>query len=415
MPDPIVTALDRPVPKTFIAGTHRCAAPDETLARVRPLAARMGITRIGDITGLDRIGIPVAIAVRPNSASVSVAQGKGLSREQAAASALMEAVEGFHGEGLEPRFRLSSWCALSAEAETADPETLSRNGRPFDPDIQIDWIEGYDLLRGVPCWLPAEIVHLDYSAGDRNEAGCFLAGSNGLASGNCLAEAIGAGLYEVIERDAVAIWTARSLRARSGTALDLGSVDDPAALGLLARFAAAGVSVRVWNVTSDVGLAAFMSDIRAADEGAEPHLRRFRGAGCHPDRRIALLRALTEAAQTRLTYISGARDDLAEADYAPSPDAEFAEALLDALLTASTPVRFADIPDFRSDDVAQDVLWTLSRLRTAGIGSAVAVDLTRAEFGVPVVRVVVPGLEGDTRHPEYRLGPRARNAAGPAA
>jgi ribosomal protein S12 methylthiotransferase accessory factor len=66
--------LDQRLPKRFRSGTHRLATPDETLTRARPFAARMGITRLGNITGLDRIGIPVAIAVRPNSRSVSVSQ-----------------------------------------------------------------------------------------------------------------------------------------------------------------------------------------------------------------------------------------------------------------------------------------------------------------------------------------------------
>ena len=87
----IACAAEQPQPKRFRRGTHRVADPRETLARVRPYMARMGITRLGNITGLDRIGIPVAIAVRPNSRSVSVSQGKGLDLAQAMASALMEA------------------------------------------------------------------------------------------------------------------------------------------------------------------------------------------------------------------------------------------------------------------------------------------------------------------------------------
>src|SRR5512142_2615893 len=90
--------LDETVPKAFRQGTHRAASPAETLARIRKLMARMGITRLGNITGLDRIGIPVAVAVRPNSRSVSVSQGKGLDLSQAMASALMEACEGSHAE-----------------------------------------------------------------------------------------------------------------------------------------------------------------------------------------------------------------------------------------------------------------------------------------------------------------------------
>src|SRR5580700_11508074 len=99
---PLARVVEQPLPKRFRRGTHRTTAPEETLARVRPYAARMGITRLGNITGLDRIGIPVAIAVRPNSRSASVSQGKGLDLPQAMASALMEACEGFHAEAIGP-------------------------------------------------------------------------------------------------------------------------------------------------------------------------------------------------------------------------------------------------------------------------------------------------------------------------
>src|SRR5271155_3839226 len=91
------------VAKNFRRGTHRTISPSETWEWVRPLASRMGITRVGNVTGLDRIGIPVAVAVRPNSRSVSVSQGKGLDVAQAMTSALMEAVEGFHAEDLSAR------------------------------------------------------------------------------------------------------------------------------------------------------------------------------------------------------------------------------------------------------------------------------------------------------------------------
>src|SRR5947209_7197122 len=122
--------------------------------------ARMGITRLGNITGLDRIGIPVAVAVRPNSRSVSVSQGKGLDLPQAMASALMEACEGFHAEQIGPG-SIASYDELTASGTIVDPGALCSTGKPFDPGAAIRWIEGYDLLRGEPCWLPAEIVHTD--------------------------------------------------------------------------------------------------------------------------------------------------------------------------------------------------------------------------------------------------------------
>src|SRR5439155_20936496 len=99
-----------------------------------------------------------------------------------------------------------------------DPASLCAGGRPFDDGAAIAWIEGYDLLRREPCWVPAEIVHTDYTV--RQPDGYFLAGSNGLASGNHLVEAINAALYELVERDAVALWIAWPLRWRAVCLLD---------------------------------------------------------------------------------------------------------------------------------------------------------------------------------------------------
>src|SRR5450755_353188 len=108
----LAACLDAPVPKTFRRGTHRSAAPEDTLVRVKLKARQIGITRLGNVTGLDRIGIPVTVAVRPNSRSFSVSQGKGLGLAQAFASALMEAIELFHGEDLLERAVVASFREL---------------------------------------------------------------------------------------------------------------------------------------------------------------------------------------------------------------------------------------------------------------------------------------------------------------
>ena len=366
--------------------------------------ARMGITRLGNITGLDRIGIPVAIAVRPNSRSVSVSQGKGLDLPQAMASALMEASEGFHAEEIGP-CRIAAYRDLAASETVVDPEMLCPGAQPFEAAAAISWIEGFDLLQRQLCWLPAEIVHTDYTG---EPDGFFLAGSNGLASGNHLVEAINAALYELVERDSVALWIAQPLRARAACLLDLASVDDSGCRSLLAKYDAAGIIVRVWHVTTDIGIAAFLCDIRDPSPGDPRRLRRHYGSGCHADRRIAMARALTEAAQTRLTYIAGIRDDLSPVEYEEPPEAEIGDALLDALAAETTPVRFENVPNFVSDDLAADLRWALDRLRAIGIARAIAVDLTRPEFAIPVVRLVVPGLEWDPHHPDYRPGSRAQ-------
>ena len=365
----------------------------------------MGITRLGNITGLDRIGIPVAIAVRPNSRSVSVSQGKGLDLPQAMASALMEASEGFLAEQTGP-CRQASYRQLSGQAPVVDPAALPAGPRGFDPDLTFPWVEGYDLMRREPCWIPAEIVHTDYTT---PPSGCFLAGSNGLASGNHLTEAVNAALYELVERDGVALWTALPVARTAACALDLCSVDDPDCQALLAKYRAAGITVRIWNATTDVGLPTFFCQIREPSQGGPARLRRFHGSGCHADRVIALARALTEAAQTRLTYIAGIRDDLMLAEYDDPAGAEIADALLDALAREAVPVTFAEIPSFDSDTFSGDLHWVLERLADAGIRRAIAVDLSRPELPVAVVRLIVPGLEWDPHHPEYRPGPRARS------
>ena len=367
----------------------------------------MGITRLGNITGLDHIGIPVAMAVRPNSRSVSVSQGKGLDLTQAMASALMEAIEGFHAEEV-GEGRSATYRELAANSNVVDPFALCSTGQPFNIDANISWLEGFDLLRREPCWVPTEIVHTDYT---RPLDGFFTAGSNGLASGNHPVEAIGSAICELVERDAVALWNATGFRARARCALDFNSIDDPDCRALLAKYSKAGFTVRLWDVTSDIGIAVFLCDIRDPSAREPGRLRRFHGAGCHPDRVIALVRALTEAAQARLTYIAGIRDDLLPVEYEEPANAEIVDALLDALCQEAEPVSLGAVRNFVSDDLGQDMRWELERLRAAGMARVVVVDLTRPEFGIPVVRVVIPGLEGDIKHPHYIPGPRARRAA----
>jgi YcaO-like protein with predicted kinase domain len=399
--------LDEPRLKSFCRGTHRTLAPTETLSRVKLHAAKMGITRLGNITGLDRIGIPVAVAVRPNSRSVSVSQGKGLDLPQAMASALMEACEGFHAEEIGPCLEVGYRALAAAGEAVVDPATLCAGARRFDPRRPIFWACGYDLLQRQACWLPAEIVHTDFTADEPD--GYFLAGSNGLAAGNDLVEALNAALFELVERDAVALWAATPPDQRAP--LDLASVDDADCLMLLGKYAAAGIAVRVWDATSDIGIATFICEIRDLAASDETRRNSIDGWGCHVDRGIALARALTEAAQKRLTYIAGIRDDLPAAQYAREPGEEVADALLGALARAAKPSAFRDAPTFAAENLGDDLRFTLERLVACGIVRAVAVDLTRPEFGIPVVRLVVPGLEGHVRHPCYRPGARALAAA----
>jgi ribosomal protein S12 methylthiotransferase accessory factor len=228
--------------------------------------------------------------------------------------------------------------------------------------------------------------------------------------GVAVLEALSAAACELIEHDAVALWHAGRLHDRARCRVDMASIDDEDCCTLLEKYQRAGVAPRVWDVTSDIRISAFVCDIPATGDDRFGALRRFRGAGCHPNRAIALARALTEAAQIRLTYISGNRDDLPSSDYEESQHEKIGAALLDAVSQDSEPRAFCHIPNFDADDLALDLNWELQRLQSVGVKRVIAIDLTRSDIGIPVVRIVTPGLEWDCTHPDYIPGARARRA-----
>jgi ribosomal protein S12 methylthiotransferase accessory factor len=259
--------------------------------------------------------------------------------------------------------------------------------------------------------VPWEIVHTDYTLPTDHSGQHFLSGTNGIAAGNHLLEALSAAVCELIEHDAVALWHERGVVERARCRVAMASVDDEDCCSLLEKYDRAGVVPRVWDVTSDIGISTFVCDIPAVIGSAPSGLRRYRGAGCHPNRAIALSRALTEAAQIRLTYITGNRDDLPPSDYEESHREKLGAALLDAASQAAAPRSFRQAPHHDAEDLALDVRWELQRLRSVGMDRVIAVNLTRSDFGIPVVRIVVPGLEWDCTHPDYTPGPRARQAS----
>lgn len=395
--------------KVHRAGTHRIATPEQTLARLEPLLPVMGVTRLADVTGLDVVGVPVVMGVRPNSRSVAVSQGKGATLAAAKASAAMEAVEGFHAERINHPLKYGSWEDMRWTHATVDVYKLPRNaGGGFHPNAPFLWIEGDELTGGGRVWAPFQLVHLNYALPLPGGEGLFAAGSNGLASGNSLLEAVCHGLSEVIERDAATLWRLAGEETQDAGRIDPDGVDDPVCRSLLDRFAAAGTAVGVWDATSDLGVPVFVVRIAPMEEAPAYAVRPASGMGCHPCRNIALSRALTEAAQSRLTFISGARDDMPRDEYERHLDVEHMAAWRARILGGRGTRRFADVPSWDAASLADDLSEMLSRLSAAGIEQVVVVDLTRPEFGVPVARVLVPGLEGLADRPDYLLGDRAQ-------
>lgn len=411
------TATDHAV-KVHTTGTHRIVAPEQTLARVAPFLPVMGITRVANVTGLDEVGIPVVMVTRPNSRSVSVSQGKGVTLAAAKASGVMESIEGYHAERITLPLKYASYEDLGWTHRVVDVARLPRLATgTFTPHTPILWIEGEDLLSGGTKWVPFEMVHLNFTLPAAPGAGGFLAGSNGLASGNCTTEAISHAVTELVERDAATLWRLRDRDGQDDTRIDPATIGDPVCRSLLDRFDNAGVDVGVWDIASDIGLPAFLCRIVTREDAPQHSIRPALGMGCHAAREVALSRALTEAAQSRLTFIAGARDDMPRAEYERHLDPTHHARWKERIVGGAGRRDFALCPTFSGRTIDEDLAFQLSRLRAAGIEEAVAVDLTKPEFGIPVVRVVIPGLEGVDESPDYLLGARARallNAASDA-
>ncbi|MDR3435527.1 YcaO-like family protein [Telmatospirillum sp.] len=397
-------------PKGYLGGTHRLRSPADTLEVIRPHLAAMGITRVANITGLDRVGVPVVAVYRPNARSVVVSQGKGADLTAARVSGLMEAIESHHAEHPDLPLRLASLGELRCDRPVIDVASLPRlSVSSFHADKPILWCEGRDLTSREPLWVPYEMVHTNYTRPLPSGSGNFLMSSNGLASGNHFLEAACHGLCEVIERDALALWALRGGIGNPTGRLCLDTVDLPSCRVLLDRLFAAELAVGVWDITTDIGLPVFVSTLVDRQGNALGQHYSSHGSGCHPTREVALLRALTEAAQTRLTYIAGTRDDAHRElfETARNPD-RVAQVLREIEAPAVVPARsWDDVADYQADNFDDDLAFILDRLRAVGVTQAAALEFPVRIPGISVVRIIVPGLEGLHDAPGYVPGRRA--------
>lgn len=402
-------------PKVCRTGTERASALEATLARIRPLAARMGITRVANVTGLDRIGIPVVAVHRPNSRSLAVAQGKGATLVAAQVSGLMESIETFHAEQFVGPLLFGSHRELARKHRVVDVRGLPRlTSSSFHSDRPILWAAGTNLFDGEKVLVPYEMVHTDFRVPLPSGSGCFLMSSNGLASGNCFIEAVSHAICELVERDANSLWHLSGQENDVRSRLDWSTVDDESAQSILLQFRNAGVDALAWETTSDLGISSFLCTVVEREREYAGSAPPVAGSGCHPRRNIALLRALTEAAQGRLTIISGARDDLSTDLFRDGERQQRGDALR-ALAASCEPGRsFAAAPDVEHETFEEDVQWQLGKLASAGLGEAVAVNLTDPGFAIPVVKMIIPYLEGMSEMDGYVPGARARAAARPA-
>jgi ribosomal protein S12 methylthiotransferase accessory factor len=391
--------------KTYWHGTQRSMAPAETLARITPHFEGVGLTRLADITGLDRIGIPVMLSVRPNAGYLALDAGKGFTLEAAKVSAAMECLERHHAETLYlPELRLS-YEELSRAHPVVPVERLPLTRYSlFSPRLPERWALGWDIIQDAEVAVPAAMVPMERFRYGRDDLVSFQTGSNGLASGNHLLEALESGLLEVIERDAVTCHTfAAQHVGHSLSRVRLETITSPLVRELLDRFEAAGVAPVLFDCRVDTDVPVFMAYIY---DRLVRHIGMYRGYGAHLDPEIAMVRALTEAAQSRCVYIAGSRDDMFRRSFRHLKQLDYG-ASVEQLEAIPAVVDVRETSSQATTSFEGDVRLLLGKLQAVGLQNAVVFDLSRPEEPFAVVRVVTLGLEGYL-FDYYAPGPRAR-------
>ena len=371
----------------FTEGTHRSAPPAETMRRIEPHLMAMGITRIADVTGLDRLGIPTWCAVRPDALQVQISNGKGLTHAAAKVSALMEAVEHWHAENPPSDFLPASSAELARQGQAAVPPQALPTYQPglhlTDQRI-LHWVRGESLPHQTSVWLPACAAFL-------SDPQLIMHSTNGLASGNHPVEATLHALYEVIERDAVTRLSRGGLSLPCGQSrvVNLDTLPRGPIADLRDQIRAAGVSLHLIRVESIAPVATFwavLTDPTSPFACSKINM----GHGSHLSSVVAAARAITEAAQSRLTFIHGAREDLAADSYTFTGAHE---RLLQFFRRQRGELDWSEITESASGDLSADLDCVLAGLREAGYARCYRIDLTNPRFAIPVVKVIVPGLE----------------------
>jgi len=395
-----------------VPGTQRVMESAETLHCVWPAARSLGVTRLADITGLDRVGIPTYSAVIPRSKDgLSISNGKGLLPIEAKVGAVMEAIERQTACQTKLPLAHGSLQELGKTRTVLDPrKTKYFLVSDYCETRNYSWVAGQDLITNDEILVPAHIggyAWQDLGPGPLTGYGS----SNGLASGNNRIEAICQGLCELIERDA---WTMADLGSHllplmrrliadpenAETGHDdfemfpsLEPMDDPASQ----LFRSAGLEPVLHDITSDLGIPTIFAMI--ADESSQGFPMLHGGAGTHPDVRVAARRALTEVAQSRCVDIHGVREDITLAG-ASKDEINLRTRRVSRINHKIWPLGESCQPrplnailSFVHDDIQEDLNHILRCLQTRGISQVIVVDFTPEDAPFSVVRVIVPDLE----------------------
>jgi len=379
----------------YLEGTQRVFDPETTLANTTKLLPQIGVTRIANITDLDRVGIPVFSAIRPSAAAgaISIYSGKGATETNARISAIMESFERCLAEQPEVSINLSgvplnverindTYESLSESYPTLYPDALLLP-QPFAEPTSLEWVMGHDLMNDIDVFVPANAVFHPYNPQEANAL--FRSNTNGLASGNTIEEAVLHGLLEVIERDALSI---AEYTRNPGREILL-SEDDGVNYELKRKMEETGIKVKLWLLDSDINIPTIVAALD--DTVLEDPALLVMGAGAHLSPEIAVTRALTEAAQSRVVQIHGAREDTDRERVVRTFGYDHMKKMNSYWYEELESVRMDELKDSSSNTPAANIKTVLERLEGIA-GGAIIVNLSRG-VEVPVIRAIIPLFE----------------------
>lgn len=384
----------------------RSLAPETTLLYAKQWAATAGISEVTDITDLDVLGVPVYASIRPQARGDTFTFGKGLCRVDAEVGAYMEALEFFFAEpgigSVSTHWGSAREVAGQERADDAILDFVPLLQREVDLDGPLLLASARNLESGDECAIPAELIY--YPAPDVGQS-LFGSSTNGLASGNSLLEASLQALLELIERD---IWSFEIIR-RASKLVEAASLPHDVR-ELIERAERNGLQFKVRYVPNDYGMpffAAFVFDLK------NPSRKTFNGGwACDLDRDRALVRAVTEAAQSRVAFIQGGRKvRMSRADTLADDAQREGKLVRKHMLGVSDPRKhtvFSDIPDLAAEGTLQQKLdAVIGRLRRVLQEPIYRVVFTPPESPLQVVRLVVPLLE-NLKETRVRVGRRLK-------
>ena len=378
----------------YFKGTHRIIPPSQTIENNEDKCRIAGITRITEITHLDRIGLPVFSAIRPTSqdGAISIYGGKGITTEHAKASAMMEGFERYSAEKQDENLVTGSVSEISSKGNIIDIESLNlpKDFRKENIDLlNLEWNICHDLISDEDYYVPSNAIYHPYVLEDNSCQSLFKSNTNGLASGNSLDEAILHGIFEVIERDA---WSIFELTRKNSAQIDLESIESEVVNDALSKFSENEINIKLMDLTADINIptiAASSDDTVLKDAGLLTL-----GIGTHLDPEVAILRALTEVAQSRATQIHGAREDTVRADFARTAGYERMKRINKHYFEdEEEKINLSDIENRSTDSITKDIDIVLDELKANEIEHVLYYDLTRPELDVNVVRVIIPTME----------------------